>query len=390
MPFRRRLALAFACGLVLALSGCFEDGGGSLVSPTSTSTFTATSARYAALETWAQGATPVLAGDTDLAASSWSMKSRWDSVVDLSKASGDLSAILADWNARTPVASSWNAIDSLTDSLSVTRLVSFTVGGVSQGALVRSPLGASGKLPVILFCHPSDDGMSMGYMHTLVQLMGTLASQVLIVAPAFRGETASIGTDSVTSPTISQSPWDRDVDDALAALTASLGTYPADPSHILALGYSRGGGVALLAALRDARIGSVFDISGPADLFSPSFQALAIRLVNGGTSDLPGIPVLDTLLIKPFAAGTISADSLRRGMLRRSAARWALSGLLPTTLAIHGTADTTVNIDQSDALVAATSQATLVPASGSTHLTVLISPALDTNLAPFLKSRLGL
>jgi len=177
----------------------------------------------------------------------------------------------------------------------------------------------------------------------------------------------------------------------MAALTAGLSLYPADASRIAALGYSRGGGVALLASLRDPRIGSVFDISGPADLFAPSFQRVAIGLFAGGTSTLPGIKVLDTLLIKPFASGKISADSLRRGMLRRSPARWARSGLLAPTQAVHGDADSTVNIDQSYALVAAApTRASLAVASGSSHLSVMFSQSLSANLVPFLKARLGL
>lgn len=389
MKPRHILSCALLLGAVLALTGCGDTGTDPVTQLTPSTD--ASTARYAALRDWAVSGSITLTGDAAIAPSDPALKSRWDSVVDLSNRNADLAAILADWSSRSPRPEGWTVVDSLVDTSSVTQLVRFSVEGVPQGALVRRPLKATGKLPVVLFCHPSDDGMGTSYLNFLIFALGTLADQVLIVAPAFRGETASLGTDSVISPSFSQSPWDRDVDDAMAVLSAGLSLYSADSSRVAALGYSRGGGVALLASLRDPRIGSVFDISGPADLFAPSFQRVAIGLFAGGTSTLPGIKVLDTLLIKPFASGRISADSLRRGMLRRSPARWARSGLLPLTQAVHGDADSTVNIDQSYALVAAApTRASLAVATGSSHLSVMFSQSLSANLVPFLKARLGL
>lgn len=389
---KHRILPVLAILLGLALGGCAgcEDCNGMVPAPTETP-FAASTARYGELHAWAASGNVVLPGDTAIAPLDPTLKSRWDSVVSLSNRNADLAAILADWNARSPKPEGWTVIDSLVGTASVTQLVRFSVDGVEQGALVRRPLSAAGKLPVVLFCHPSDDGMGSFYLDFFVSALGDLADQVLIVAPAFRGETASLGTDSVISPALGQSPWDRDVDDAMAALSAGLSLYSADSSRVAALGYSRGGGVALLASLRDPRIGSVFDISGPADLFAPSFQRVAIGLFAGGTSTLPGIKVLDTLLIKPFASGRISADSLRRGMLRRSPARWARSGLLPLTQAVHGDADSTVNIDQSYALVAAApNQATLRTSSGANHLTVLFTKGLSDSLSTRLRSAWGM
>lgn len=389
---KHRILPVLALLLGLALGGCSgcEDCNGMVPAPAETS-FVASSARYGQLHAWAASGSAVLPGDTAIAPLDPALKPRWDSVVSLSNRNGDLAAILADWNSRSPRAEGWTVVDSLVETASVTQLVRFSVDGVEQGALVRRPLKATGKLPVVLFCHPSDNGITPLYMNVFANVLDSLADQVLIVAPAFRGETATLGTSSVTSPTLSQSPWDRDVDDAMAALSAGLSLYSADSSRVAALGYSRGGGVALLASLRDPRIGSVFDISGPADLFAPSFQRVAVQLFAGGSSTLPGIKVLDTLLIKPFASGRISADSLRRGMLRRSPARWARSGLLAPTQAVHGDADSTVNIDQSRALVAADStRASLAVASGASHEMVIFSLTLESNLVPFLKARLGL
>lgn len=387
----------FALALSLLLAGCFEDGGTNPVtslSPEGGEAFAASSPRHAALHAWASDGSIVLPGDTLLDPGAI-LKNRWDSVNDLSGRHADLKAIVADWNARRPVLSGFTIVDSVSDGIATTHLVRFSVEGIEQGALIRRPLGIAGPLPVILFGHPSDDGMSSFYLNVFTNLLEDVANHALIVAPAFRGEAASLNIDSlvarVESPAISQSPWDRDVDDALALLTEALSRYPTDPSRIAAVGYSRGAGVSLLAGLRDARIGSVLEIAGPADLFAPSFQKVAIRLLNGGTSDLPGIKVIDTLLIKPFAAGTISVDSMRRGMLRRSPARWARSGLLPATVAFHGDADTVVNIDQSRALVAAApAQATLRTATGANHVSILFATGLKDTLSARLRSSWGL
>lgn len=391
--FPSLLAVSMTLLLGLGLGGCFgcEDCNGMVPSE---DIGNAGTARYAALHAWASDGSISLPGDTLLDPGAF-LKARWDSVGDQSRIASDLKAIVADWNARRPILSGFTVVDSVSDGIATTQLVRFSVEGIEQGALIRRPLGVAGPLPVILFGHPSDDGMSSFYLNFFTNLLGDVANRALIVAPAFRGETASLDIDTlvaqVESPVISQSPWDRDVDDALALLTEALSRYPTDPTRIAAVGYSRGAGVSLLAGLRDARIGSVLEIAGPADLFAPSFQKVAIRLLNGGTSELPGIKVIDTLLIKPFAAGTISVDSMRRGMLRRSPARWARSGLLPTTVAFHGDADTVVNIDQSRALVAAApAQATLRTATGANHVSVLFARGLSDSLSGRLRSAWGM
>jgi hypothetical protein len=386
------LAACLALLLSLSLAGCSgcEDCNGMV--PTTDALPATSAARYEALSRWADSTRLRIAGDTNLASPSWSLKSRWDSVVDFSRAPEDLRLILSDWKSRTPRATDWTAVRDSTDSAATTSLVKFSVDGISQGAVVRIPVGASGRMPVILFGHPSDDGLQRIYFNYLLTILGPLVNQVIVIAPSYRGETTWMGADSIPSPTVSQSPWDRDVDDAMALLSATLEKVPqADGSRIACIGYSRGAGVSLLASLRDSRIRAVYEMAGPADLFAPSFQKVAIDLINGGTSTLPGIKVLDTLLIKPFAQGRISADSLRRGMLRRSAARWALSGQLPTTTAIHGTIDGVVNFDQSKALVSASpKQATLLPVEGANHTTVLFASTLIPTLETFLKTNLGL
>ncbi len=374
--------------LLLVLTGCFEDSGTSNPAPS-----------YATVAEWTQTGSATLPGDASLA--SGAIKPRWDSVVELSTHAAlvrqDLQSILADWNARRPVASQWEivATDS-SDKRGKTHLVRFSVDGIAQGGLVWIP--KSGKpLPVVLFGHPSDNGISSIFFTLLRGLMGGLDSQVVIVAPAYRGEPASLGGRTVDSDTSKLSPWDRDVDDGLAFLKGSLEQFPScDPTRIAAVGYSRGAGVSLISALRDRSIGSVFQIAGPTDFFAPSLQNIALGLLGDKTYDLPGLDYLNDKYLQPFKSGAIPADSLRRVLLRRSAARWALSGQLPAVQTVHGTADSTVFPDQAQALVAADRRVAYLKIEGMTHSSFLSpasfaqSTAISNDLQKFLKANLGL
>ena len=57
------------------------------------------------------------------------------------------------------------------------------------------------------------------------------------------------------------SPWDWDVDDALALLDVAISTTPeANSDRIGVLGISRGADVAMLMAIRDPRIDAVVEL----------------------------------------------------------------------------------------------------------------------------------
>ncbi len=377
-----------ALPFLLTLAGCFEDSGTSSPSPS-----------YTTVAEWTQTGSATLPGDASLA--SGAIKSRWDSVVELSTHAAlvrqDLQSILADWSARRPVASQWEivATDS-SDKRGKTHLVRFSVDGIAQGGLVWIPK-SSKPLPVVLFGHPSDNGISSIFFTLLRGLLGGIDSQVVIVAPAYRGEIASLGGSTVESDSSKQSPWDRDVDDGLAFLKGSLDQFPScDPTRIAAVGYSRGAGVSLISALRDPSIGSVFQIAGPTDFFAPSLQNIALGLLGDKTYDLPGLDYLNAKYLQPFKSGAISADSLRRVLLRRSAARWALSGQLPAVQTVHGSADSTVSPDQARALVAADRRVAYLKIEGMTHSSFLSptsfaqSTAISNDLQKFLKANLRL
>lgn len=376
--------------LTFLLVGCFDD------SDSPTSSAASGQQTYGTFAAWAQSETATLSlpGDTNLASSD--VAARWDSVVNLSKyasqARADLRKIAADWAARAPRAQGWTVVTSTTDTTGTLSLVRFEVDGISQGGLVWVPL-AQGALPLILFGHPADEGIDGSYASTLLGFLGKARSQAIVVVPAYRGESASLGDSLVASESSSQSPWDRDVDDGLAMLHAAAKAFPqADTTRIAAVGYSRGAGTSLLSALRDPKIGSVFEIAGPTDFFAPSIQRIAMGLRKGQSYWLPGLDIINTKLLEPFWRGGISADSLRRELLERSAGRLALSGLMPATEIVFGTADTTVYPDQSRALLAADSRIACDSISGMTHSSFLQrfsqGLAISSKLESFLSAHL--
>jgi hypothetical protein len=380
-----------------ALFGCDSSD----TSPTGTPSASSGS-NLSKLASWAADSSLDLSfsADSDVVTSNFSWRSRWDSVVNLSKykpaVQTDMQAIVADWKARDLSCRGWTVVSKETvESFGTLELVRFSVGGVEQGGIVWIPF-ASGSHQVVLFGHPDDQGMTGDYVGVLEELLGTSLATTVVVAPAYRGEIAtlsgsdSVFADTVASDTSAQSPWDRDVDDELAMLQGALDhVSTADANDVVAVGYSRGAGVSLLAALRDARIKRVFEIAGPTDFLAPSIQKLAESISEGTSQDLPGFDYLSAKYVGPFLQGKISADSLRRVLLRRSAAHIAISGLLPTTVAVHGSADATVYPEQSAILAAASSKVNYHKISGMTHLGWLTNSTQFTEVQGLLTSFLG-
>jgi hypothetical protein len=390
-PRHAAIALALGIGLVAC--------DGTTTTSTCTATCSETGSNVQSLQTWASAGRDLsLPGDSNWIPSAFGtiLHDRWDSVVNLSKyrvaADSDLSRILADWASRTPRATGWTQVASSDTAMGTGHhgtlsLVRFSVDGVSQGALVWTPT-ASGKLPVLLVGHPGDGGVSDDILSGLGMLMGVptgaLVDSVILVAPAYRGETAWLGNDSVVGDPATASPWDRDVDDALGLLQAELDREPrADAARISAFGFSRGAGVSLLAALRDARIRSVFEIAGPTDFFAPSIQQVAFALYAGQSIDLPGVNYLTDRYVAPLWNGSIPADSIRTALLRRSPARLAGSHVLPDpVVAVQGLSDSTVFPEHTRHLAAADPRVDTTMIAGMGHTTWLESANLFTQALP--------
>ncbi len=270
----------------------------------------------------------------------------------------EISAALDDWGQRDVSAQNVTMVDSATvtagflnaDTLAV-RVVSHTVGGVRHFGAVVLPRGAaSGRLPVLVLAHPGDSGVDLDA--TLAALgfamSGTLGSFVTVV-PSFRAEALAFRGATYSSDG-TPSPWDRDVDDALALLNAAIAITPeADSTRIGVLGLSRGAGVGLLMAVRDPRIDEVVEFFGPTDFFGPFVQDVVEEALRGTPRDLPGLNDLNAQFIQPLKRGDLTIADVRPQLVRRSAVYFV--DRLPQVQVHHGTADTVVSVSQAERLI---------------------------------------
>ncbi len=259
--------------------------------------------------------------------------------------------ILAEWQARTPIATESEAVRTQGTTIAGRAYTATTYRYVLDGldlyglVLVPTETAATASLPVVVYGHGGDGGVSLAEVSGLASLLLPSNKPAIWVAPSFRDEPLNLGDGGTLTSEGPASPWDRDVDDALALLGVALASTPAaDPARIGAAGLSRGGGVSLIMAARDERITRVIDIFGPTDFFGPYVQDITEEALNGGDRNLPGFDVLNARFIQPLQRGEISIDQMRLELLRRSPAQFA--DRLPAVQAHHGTADDVVLVGQ--------------------------------------------
>ncbi len=243
-------------------------------------------------------------------------------------------------------------------------LLSHTTGGAphTHYGAVRLPPGEppSAGWPVVLYNHGGAQGTDpyVQIRRFSTGVLREIGSRSVVVVPAFRSEpllnTPLGALESGGAPSI----WDRDVDDALALLNATLRLYSAlmDEQRLVAIGGSRGGAVALLLALRDPRVNAVASYFGPTNFFGPSARSVAEDYLAGSSAEELGeelrVPkmvvfMLETVL-QPLVEGRASYETARRELLRRSAAYFV--DRLPHTIAHHHGCDATVPFEHFEAL----------------------------------------
>ncbi|MEX0601035.1 MAG: hypothetical protein WD205_10350, partial [Rhodothermales bacterium] len=142
--------------------------------------------------------------------------------------------------------------------------------------------------PVLLFLHGGDAGVRMDDVALALALLPEVRDEYVVVVPSFRSEPLVVGGETFQSEG-APSPWDRDVDDTLALLNVAFEVTPgADAERVVAVGFSRGGTVALLAAIRDERIGGVASFSAPTDFLGAFSKDLTRAMLRGNLPGLPG------------------------------------------------------------------------------------------------------
>lgn len=273
----------------------------------------------------------------------------------------EVDAVRADWATRAPSAQSVRLEEITTrvvgDRTLQVLVVSHLVDGLRHvGAVVFPQDAAAGSLPVLMYLHGGDGGVSVDNEVLLVAgLVPGMVDGFVLVIPSFRDEPLRFGGRTWQSEGPA-SPWDRDVDDAMALLSVAFDVAPpADPDRVGAIGFSRGAGVGLLMAARDARVDRLIEFFGPTDFFGPFVQDVTEEILRGTPRDLPGLDYLSAEYLEPLAAGTVSMAEVRTQLVRRSAVLFV--DAMPPVQLHHGTADAVVPVSQAQALIRAMSRA---------------------------------
>jgi len=264
--------------------------------------------------------------------------------------------VLDEWSRRRPEARDVTVALTRPFPIGSTpatlRILSHTVDGSRHFGAIITPDG-DGPLPVLVILHGGDDGVNLSSadLGAVLLALGEEGGDFVFVVPSFRAEALSVDGTAFLSEG-EPSPWDRDVDDAIALLDAALATTPrADPQRVGALGFSRGGLVALLMAIRDDRVDQVLEFFGPTDFFDTFARQVVTEALQGRPRGLPGIAILDQRFIQPLKQGALSEEQVRPELVKRSAVLFA--DRIPTLQLHHGTADDVVDVSQARSLIRA-------------------------------------
>lgn len=265
----------------------------------------------------------------------------------------EIAGVLGEWASRATEVTGFRVESTAPFSVGGTpgrlSIVSHVVDGNRHfGAVAVRDGAAAGSLPVLVYLHGGDAGVSTDELLVLFLALGAGAADYVWVVPSFRAEELRSGFGSYRSEG-EPSPWDRDVDDALALISAALAHEPAaDPESIALLGFSRGAGVALLMGARDPRIDAAVCFFGPTDFFDSWVREIVEDALRDQLRDLPGLTWFNETYLQPLRRGTLSVDVVRMELVRRSAVLFASS--LPAVQVHHGTADDVVSVSQAQRL----------------------------------------
>lgn len=269
-------------------------------------------------------------------------------------AAAEIAAVRADWAGRdtSPAGLTIESTEaySLLGSRATLRVVSHLVGQVRHyGAIVVPKTRRAASLPVLMYLHGGEGGVDVDDVQFLAFALGEMRDRFAYVIPSFRGEPLRHGDREWVS-TGAGGHWDYDVDDALALLNVALALTPqARPEGLSLLGVSRGGGVALLAGIRDERVENIISLFGPTDFFDEWVREIVREAALGMPRELTGIAHMDSTLVQPYMGGRIEPARGRMELVRRSAVLFAED--LPAVQLHHGDIDQTVSVSQARSMI---------------------------------------
>jgi acetyl esterase/lipase len=250
-------------------------------------------------------------------------------------------------------------------------VLTHTVGGLRHvgAVLVPEALSAPASAAVLLYAHGGltvEGGLPPFRVEDLAARVpdGPLRAELVYVVPAYRGERIEVAGVAYTGEG-SPSLGDREVDDAMALLSAVIARVPeADGDRVAVLGESRGGLVVLQLGARDPRVDLVLEAYAPTDfriglasagVDEALFEA-SVRQALAAPEDLATLLLRSIVPIDQVSEGddgelVISAEGRRalRENLTRSAPL-AYAADLAITEAHHGTLDATASVEYSRAL----------------------------------------
>ena len=287
-------------------------------------------------------------------AAAFDLEAELDSIL-LPPTESEMDVVRVDWAGRDY--SALGARVELAEELALAgatanlQIVSHTVGGSRHyGAIIVPDGGAAERsLPILAYLHGGDGGVSIADIQIAAFALGELRDSFVYVIPSFRSEPLRYG-DSTWVSEGNSSHWDHDVDDVLALVNVAIETIPqAKPDSINLLGGSRGGGVALLAGVRDERIARIVAFFGPTYFFDDWIREIAREAALRMPRRLTGVAHLDSTIVQPYFRGDLTRADARIALVRRSSALFAAD--LPSVQLHHGTIDETVDVSQAEALI---------------------------------------
>lgn len=268
----------------------------------------------------------------------------------------EIEAVRTDWQGRDTSARSYRLEASATRQVGRSplqvRIISHTVTGERHYGAITVPSARRGEsLPVLVYGHFSETGVSVDVALALLGAVPGLLDDFVCVIPSFRSRNLLFAGAAYSSEG-DPSPWDGQIDDGLALCNAVLeSVLEADERRIAVTGLSNGATASLLMAARDTRVDLVVDFFAPVDFLGDFAQDVFEQALLGEVLAEPGMDWLAQNLVVPLRDGSITVDQVRLELIRRSPVYFATH--LPPLQIHHGAADPVVPVGESRRLAQA-------------------------------------
>jgi acetyl esterase/lipase len=216
-----------------------------------------------------------MAGARKEASSGWTVPFALDSLFAKPTAE-EIDAVWRDWQSRDLRPTDVTIIDAMPYDLGKVkgeiRFISHRIHGSLHYGAVVVPAGVEPRSCAVIIdakgVSPDYEPRRLDVPTSAMVAADNDQGRYVVFLPGNRGEQLIFRNRTLTSEGDRTNVWDGATDDAIAFLNAALRVTPeADPGRIGIFGRSRGGTVALLAAIRDPRIRAVVAWSAPADHF---------------------------------------------------------------------------------------------------------------------------